>query len=174
MDRNPYQASETSQIVDISAPLKKPKSAWIVQALACTLATIFLIGAIRMIAYAISNGAIGVPTSNMALALLWRIPLVIMGISTVIGIQRRSTYGWISGMVFISLLIAITLYGQLVGLNAHPLRLTQGFDVSTPEIIGELIGEIIGFLLFYGAFAYWFYAFGFTEKARKYFQRTAT
>ncbi|WP_146204238.1 hypothetical protein [Massilia glaciei] len=143
------------------ATAKKPRAAWIVQIFCVFFLVSFVVGIMRTLHLL---ATIGNDTSAYW-GILGRALFAVALVFTLLGTQRRIWYGRVLGLLFIAAffvgIVLVNLTAKASRLAAFPLS-----DLSAYEV-----GELVGMGLTTCAMIYWFYAFGFSEKARNYFGR---
>lgn len=162
---NPYAPPEAAVVsaAPQRPPAKKPISAWLVQLLAVAALVTLGVGLFRMASWLVSNRAMEWSWGFLLLETAWRVALVgILG-GAVIGTQRRANHGRWLGLVCIAMVFALSVYTQFIRKKTSAPTFAYANQAS-----GES-GELLGALLILGLVIWWFYAFGFSVKARNYF-----
>ena len=166
---NPYAPPEAR--VDDMAPqrpvARKPISAWLVQLFTASVVVLVLIGLYPWASRLLSSRGVAWSWGFFLLQLVWRAVLLAPMLGAFIGTQRRANYGRWCGLVCIALFFALCTYVQFFQAKA-PIPASSNL---TPAEAG---GELFAVLLILGLIVWWFYAFGFSAKSRKYFLGAAS
>jgi hypothetical protein len=164
---NPYAppAASLDSEPKPSSRVRKPISAWLMQLLAIVAIVGPLVGLYRIFARMAWSDSLGL-SSALKVALVndsWRAAAVAVALGTLVGTHRRAAYGRWLGLVLLGAIITRLGYDVFV--------LQSGSWQSVGEYrraanAAELAGQLICFC----PLVWWFYTFGFSVKARKFFQ----
>lgn len=102
------------------------------------------------------------------LDVVWRAIVLAVMLGALIGTQRRASYGRWFGLVCIAMIFALCMYTQFFRKSTS----SAAFAYSN-QAAGET-GEFFGALLILALIVWWFRSFGFSVKARNYFQGAAS
>ena len=164
---NPY--APPAAPVDRAAPprpaAKKPISAWFVQLLAIAICCGLALGIFRVTAWLVANRGLAWAWADVLVGSGWRALVLAIAVGAVVGTQRRAGYGRWTGLVCVAMVFAVFVYTRFFVKSPS----ARTFAYSS-QAAGEA-GELFGSLLIFGLIVWWFYAFGFSAKARTYFQR---
>ncbi|MET3493460.1 hypothetical protein [Variovorax boronicumulans] len=162
---NPY-APPAAPLDQAPSPLqtnaKKPISAWLVQLFTVVACVLAALGLFRLVSWLLANRGMAWTWGVLVIEVVWRFSLLAIAVGALIGTQRRTSYGRWSGLVFIALVFALCVYTQFSDKTS-----SAPVDLYTSEAMR--VGESIGIVLLLILIAWWFYAFGFSKKARRYF-----
>lgn len=159
--------SEASPLPASAGDAPKPKSAWLVQALAIVLATLSAYGILRFTVFVMSSKYLALAWGPSLLAMAWRLLLIAALTWTVVAVERRGRMGHLLGLVLIAGVFCWMAYLNLL----LPKAAAEGAGYSNPKL-GRGVESALGLaaLLAIGA---WFYVFGFSKASRKYFAVSA-
>jgi hypothetical protein len=162
MSANPF-APPNAQTADppVARP-RRPLSVWFVVILGTATATLFAYGTTTFLVALISGRW---PLDRMFLGAALRIAVLIGIIGAVIGSFRGTAWGRWLGLLFIVGVLAVTVHSAIA--PSKDDGLIKKFHY-TDQAAGEA-GELIGEGLFLALEAWWFFAFGFSRRARVYF-----
>lgn len=141
----------------------KPKSTLLVQIGGAILGVLFLVGVARLFLYAISHSAASWHWSNLTLAAGWRLASAVVLLFMIRAVQRRTLMGRVLGLAFIAATFVWMTYLQITP-HTVPSYAPSYSDPAFGKSVEAAVS--LASLCFIG---WWFYAFGFSRAARKYF-----
>ena len=152
MDANPYRPPATPQADPPDTSNARPIAAWLLIAAIAAFSVLLAVAVIRiMIA--------GAPGDGIAVAIGWRIALLVALIATAFAVFRRRSWGrWMGVIALVGLAIAMVLVP----------------DTARYANASERAGGLIGRAFLVLVTLWWVYAFGFSAKAKRYFTSAAT
>jgi len=161
MQHNPYSppAAELSN-PSFAAPVKKPKSAWLIQIISSIVVVLLTIGLANDFIAIVFKNTLRLATispQRLFIFMALRMMILILFIMVVWGVQQRKLYGRICGCLVIAAMLAWFVY-QLLFVNSKA-------SMNGAAALGEFTAK----MLFSCGAGYWFYAFGFSPKALRYF-----
>jgi hypothetical protein len=164
MHDNPYRPPTADVFLPVvPQELRKPKSAWVLQIVAAVLCAGLVLGIVRTGIIVSAGGPPGQGLGGPLFGLAWRLAALVGAMFAIRGTHRAAPYGRFLGLIMIAVLFASAIY-QSVRAKTYASSHTEYSNLEAGAA-----GEIIGAMLVATALAYWFYAFGFSAKARRYF-----
>ncbi|MES3025613.1 MAG: hypothetical protein V4857_28885 [Pseudomonadota bacterium] len=158
-NHNPYASPLTTRLDLPDAQAKKPIAGWIVQFFCLVFLVAIAVGVVKSLTQLLAGEIDMLPLFDYA----WRLIVVLAFVAALVGTQRATWYGRVLGLIMILFILVGTLLPLLSG-DRSPLAALSNNNFNAYQT-----GRLVGLLIFCGAFVYWFYAFGFSEKARRYF-----
>jgi hypothetical protein len=158
----PPVAEEPAPEADAMGKASKPFSVVWVQLLGAG----FVLALLWSIGHVVVDGARGGYGKHAVVAtfmLASQFALLVFFVFTVVGAHLRAGYGRVLGLVFILMIFLSSLstkVAQFISPDADPGQ------IVARDRFGALIVQGLVYLLMF----YWFYAFGFSGKARRYFR----
>ena len=138
---------------------RKPWSAWILKAVATILARIIVLGMFRSLMSLLAASRV---RWDAVIAFLAADAAIVMSLAhAVLGTQRRAASGRRLGLVCIGPIFLLTCYRVIQLETAGDLLLARPPGAAE----GEFAGKVLVAILVGG----WFFAFGFSKKARRSF-----
>ena len=162
MQSNPFAPPNAQTADPPNARMRRPLSVWFVVILATAVAALFAYGTTTFLAALISGRW---PPDQALLGAALRLVVLIGIAGAVIGSFRGTAWGRWLGLLFIIGMLAVTVHSATApSKDDGPLKKLR----YTDQAAGKL-GEGIGDVLFCSIEVWWFFAFGFSRRARAYF-----
>lgn len=164
MDENPYTPPSANLDKPGTNLTGRPKAVWVYSVFATLWAVLVFIGILTTCS-AFTSGAIGPP--GLLLHLSWRLLMLAALLLSIKQSHQGKKSGRWSGLIAIGIVIATTISFPL--LRAINIANTSP-DPSSSYVMGTIVGTLLALVLMTAPAIYWFYAFGFSAKAKAYFR----
>ena len=162
MQSNPFAPPRAQTADQPIVRVRRPLSVWFVVILATAIAALFAYGTATFLAALISGRW---PLGQMWLGAALRLAVLIGIAGAVVGSFRGTAWGRWLGLLFIVGMLAVTVRSATApSKDDGPLKKFHYTDQAAGKV-----GERIGDVLFCSLAVWWFFAFGFSRRARAYF-----
>ena len=165
MQSNPFAPPNARTVDQPIVRVRRPLSVWFVMILATAIAALFAYGSGTFLVALISCRW---PPGQVLLGAALRLAVLIGIAGAVIGSFRGTAWGRWLGLLFIIGMLAVTVRSATApSKDDGPIRKFRYTDQAAGKA-----GELIGDALFCSLEVWWFFAFGFSRRARAYFAGT--